>query len=88
MPNSIHTPAYQSFCRLLVKAREDKSLTQEELACRLGQPQSFVSKVENGERRVDVVEFLEIARVLDLNPAAFINKVQEAVKDTSDDYSN
>jgi len=47
---------YDAFLRRLRQARVDAGLTQEEAARRLGKPQSFVSKCDSGERRVDVVE--------------------------------
>ena len=49
---------------LLVEARRDAGLTQVALAKKLGRPQSFVSKFERGERRLDVTEFLDVARAL------------------------
>jgi transcriptional regulator with XRE-family HTH domain len=45
------------------------------LAKKLGRPQSFISKVEQGERRLDVVEFLEVARVLQIDPGQFLADV-------------
>jgi transcriptional regulator with XRE-family HTH domain len=55
------------FLRTLVEARKAQNLSQQELAKRLGRPQSFVSKYERGERRLDVVEFLHVARELGLS---------------------
>ena len=54
----------------LEAARRKANLTQVELAARLGKPQSVVSGYENGRRRVDVVEFLLIARALGVDPLA------------------
>ncbi len=71
MPRSIHTQQYQLLCDLMMKARDGAGLTQTELAEKLGRPQSYVSKYENGERRLDVVEFLEVMRALGVDfPAA------------------
>jgi transcriptional regulator with XRE-family HTH domain len=47
-------------------------MTQAQLAARLGRPQSFVSKFENGERRLDVIEFLDVARALRIDPVRVI----------------
>jgi len=61
MSRSRRSPRYARLCHLLVEARQAAGLTQVELAERLCRPQSFVSKYESGERRLDVVEFLEVA---------------------------
>jgi transcriptional regulator with XRE-family HTH domain len=60
----------------LVEARKDQGLTQVELARRLHRPQSFVSKYEHAERRLDVVEFLEIVRAMGLDPCAFLRTLE------------
>ncbi len=81
MPRSIHTQQYQLLCDLMMKARDGAGLTQTELGEKLGRPQSYVSKYENGERRLDVVEFLEVMRALGADfPAAarLLKKVNEA----------
>jgi transcriptional regulator with XRE-family HTH domain len=57
-----YAKAYARFLNRLREARAEAGLTQEEIARRLNRPQSFVSKIETGERRVDVVELAEIAR--------------------------
>lgn len=72
---SVHTKNYARFLELLIKARKDASVTQDEVAERLSRPQSFVSKYENGERRVDVIEFLEIAQAIGFDPVGFIRKI-------------
>ena len=48
----------------LTAARRRANVTQQELAARLGKPQSFVSEYERGQRRVDVIELLVISRAL------------------------
>lgn len=63
---STRTPRYQQLLGRLKAARADGGITQAELARQLGKPQSFVSKYENGERRLDVAEFIEIASALKL----------------------
>jgi transcriptional regulator with XRE-family HTH domain len=65
---------YKLFCELLIEARRDAGLSQEAVAERLGRPQSYVSKCENGTRRMDVVEFVEMAKAVGYNPAKFIRK--------------
>jgi transcriptional regulator with XRE-family HTH domain len=66
---------YDRLKDLLVEAREKAGLTQVELANRLHRPQSFVSKIERGLRRVDVIEFLEIAKAIGFSPVKFLEKL-------------
>jgi transcriptional regulator with XRE-family HTH domain len=54
---------YRLFLNRLREARQQASLTQVEVARKLRRPQSFVSKCESGERRVDAVELIEFARL-------------------------
>jgi transcriptional regulator with XRE-family HTH domain len=60
---------------LLVEARKTAGLTQADLAKRLRRPQSFVSKYERGERRLDVVEFLEVTDAIGIAPAKLIERI-------------
>ena len=57
-------------------AREARGITQQELARRLGKPQSFVSKAEMGERRLDVVEFLHFMRAIEGEPHALLRDIE------------
>lgn len=66
---------YERFNRLLIKERQRVGLSQQEVADRLGRPQTYVSKCERGARRMDVVEFLEMAEVIGFDPAAFIKNL-------------
>ena len=61
---SVHSAEQASFCELMIAARKKAGLTQHGLAKRLKKPQSFVAKYEGGERRLDVVEFLKMARAI------------------------
>jgi transcriptional regulator with XRE-family HTH domain len=54
---------YRAFLGQLRQARQDAGFTQQEVASRLGKPQSFVSKCESGERRVDVIELTRFASI-------------------------
>lgn len=60
-------PRYRGMIEALIKARKGRGLSQQALATRLGQPQQFVSRYELGERRLDFVEFVDVARELELN---------------------
>ncbi len=61
MKNSIYTKEYQAFLQVLKQARIEAGLTQSDVAKKLKQHQSYVSKCESGERRVDVVELKKFA---------------------------
>lgn len=63
MASAARSPRYRAFLRRLPTAREDAGLTQVEVGRQLGKPQSFVSKCESGERRVDVVELEAFAEL-------------------------
>jgi transcriptional regulator with XRE-family HTH domain len=69
---SVHSAEQQLLRELLIAARGNAGLTQQKLAKRLGKPQSFVAKYEGGERRLDVIEFLIIARILDADPTKMV----------------
>src|SRR4051812_28263311 len=64
MPRSSRSPRHLRLRQLLVDERLAAGLTQEDVAAKLKRPQSFVSKYESGERRLDVVEFLEVCEAL------------------------
>jgi transcriptional regulator with XRE-family HTH domain len=66
---------YQRFRNLLTEARKSAGLTQVEIAARLKQPQSYVSKYESGVRRLDVVEYMQVAKAIGFDPAELIRKL-------------
>lgn len=72
MPRPVHSSRYQEFLKRLRTARGNAGLSQVEVARQLGKPQSYVSKCESGERRVDVVELLEFARVYGVPIESFV----------------
>jgi len=74
-----HTKQRQRFQELLIDLRKNAGLTQTDIAEKLGKPQSYVSKYETGERRLDVIEFLEVAKATGFNPSKAIKKLGEAI---------
>ena len=60
---------------LIIQARKRAGLTQQDMAAKLNRPQSFVSKVELGERRLDVIEFLELCRVMGADPYRLLREL-------------
>ena len=79
MPKSLFTRKHTLLRKMLVKARKDAKLTQVQLAARLHRRQAYISRIERGERRVDVVEFVELARALGVDPARFISDFERIV---------
>ncbi len=65
---------------VLVRARERAGLKQSEVAVRLALPASYLSKVENGTRRLDVIEFIQIAQAMDSDPAEIIRELRKELR--------
>lgn len=73
---SIHLAQYRRLLELLIGARKQAGITQQQLAVQLNRPQSFVSKIERGERRIDVVEFLQISRLIGVDPHTVLKDIE------------
>lgn len=69
MRKSLNTTAHDRLLKLLRDRRKAAGLTQQQVADALGRPQSFVAKYEGGERRLDVLEFIEVAKAVQADPA-------------------
>lgn len=69
---SVRTAEYDAFLQLLKQLRQEAHLTQKELCERLDQEVTYISKVERGTRRLDVIEFLELAKALGQDPAEIL----------------
>lgn len=80
MPSSIFTSRHQELIGFIASARKSAGITQVELAERLGKPQSFVSKVERGERRLDVIEFCQVAEALGHDPARLLQEFVDSTR--------
>ncbi|MEX2042895.1 helix-turn-helix domain-containing protein [Pseudomonas aeruginosa] len=74
MANSTHNADYQLLLDVLRAVRKRLGVSQVDLAERLGNTQTFVSKCERGERRVDVVELVEFAEALGVPPLELIGE--------------
>lgn len=66
---------YAAFASLLKDERKKAGITQAKLAKKLRRPQSYVSKYERGDRRLDVIEFLEIAQAIKFDPNEFLHRL-------------
>ena len=76
MPSHGASPDQRRFLALLRKARTDAGLRQEDLAQKLGQPQSFVSRYESGERRLDLFELRGICRAVGITLTEFVRRFE------------
>jgi transcriptional regulator with XRE-family HTH domain len=74
---TIHSPEYAIFLRLLRQIRERQEVTQEQLAERWGVTQSFVSKCERGERRIDALELRTFCRAMGVSLASFVAELEQ-----------
>ena len=72
MPKSVFTDAYAIVVRTVVELRKEQGVSQVELARRLGKTQQFISYIEQGQRRIDVVELYAIVRALGGSPEEVI----------------
>lgn len=77
MARSPITEQYSGLREALADARRLRGVTQVDLSDRLGKPQSYVSKLERGERRIDLIEVFEIAEALEVDALALIASVYE-----------
>lgn len=78
MEKSIYSEQYTLFLEMLRAAREKSGLTQQQVATKLGETQSFVSKCERGERRLDVVELRSWCAVLGISFHGFVKRLDYA----------
>lgn len=87
MPKTIFTGANQVIVEVLRQTRERAGLKQEDLAARIGRDQSHVSLIEGSQRRLDLVEFMRIARALDRDPIELFAEIYRAVERSGHDLS-
>lgn len=80
MAKSIFTDEHRRFIAALRKVRVDAGVTQVELSKRLGKNQSYISNIERGQRRLDVIEFSHIAIALRQSPDALFTQILGATK--------
>jgi transcriptional regulator with XRE-family HTH domain len=74
-PNPVFSPEYRALISVLAAARKQAGVTQRGLAAKLGKANSHVQRIECGQRRLDVLEFYQIARLLELDPASLFIQI-------------
>lgn len=77
---TIHAKEYHVVISLLREYREQQQITQKELAERIGADQTFISKIEIGERRVDIIELKFICEALEIGLVQFVEQVEQRIK--------
>jgi transcriptional regulator with XRE-family HTH domain len=80
MRKVLRSPDRRALLEVLVAARKKAGLTQAEVARKVLRPQSFVAKYENGERRLDVLEFIALSDALGVNPIGLFRKLVNTAK--------
>lgn len=81
MTKSIFTNNYQLLLKLLVETRKKARITQQELAKKLGKNQSYISKYENSERRLDMIEVIAIVKAMGANPSDLMQNILKEWKE-------
>ena len=79
MPKTIFSAGQEKLQILLKSTRESAGLTQTALAKKLNRPQSFVSKYESGERRIDLIELREICKALKISLTDFVKRFEKSL---------
>ena len=79
MPKPIHRPEYATVRRLLADIRHETQLTQEAVAEAVGQPQPYVSAIETGQRRIDIIELRDLCLVFGISLDKFVQRLEAAL---------
>ncbi|TIN98515.1 MAG: helix-turn-helix transcriptional regulator [Mesorhizobium sp.] len=77
MPKSVHSERHRMIASALASQRRAKGLSQAEVAKILGRHQPFIANIESGERRVDLVELMDIAKIIDFDVIALLRDLQD-----------
>ena len=80
MEKNLYTRRQQILLRLLREARQDAGLLQQDVAEALDRPQSFVSKYESGERRLDILELRDVCQALGLSLGEFVKQLEKQLE--------
>ena len=78
LTKSLYTEAWKALLEILKDLRKKRGWTQQELAKMLNRPQSLVAKIEAGERRLDVCQFVDYVRLLDADPVKVMQRFTKA----------
>lgn len=79
MPKSQFSAGYKAFLEVLIQARKEAGLTQTDVAMRIGRKQGHISIIETGVRRLDLIEFCAIAKVMGYDPNTLFARITKAL---------
>ena len=74
---TLRSRRHRALCAALVSARKAARLSQDELASRLRTSQTVIARIEIGERRIDVIEFIDLAKALRLDPRTILTELMD-----------
>jgi transcriptional regulator with XRE-family HTH domain len=81
LSKSLYTDRWEQLLKILKRLRVEKGLTQVQLAAQLDRPQSLIAKIESGERKLDVCQFLDYMEALDASAEDVIREMGQSLKD-------
>lgn len=82
MASTVEDAEYAILQALLKRTRESRGISQRALSARLGRMSSYIQKIENGERRIDVIEFLRICDLLEFNEQDLLKELRTQIADS------
>jgi transcriptional regulator with XRE-family HTH domain len=80
LASSLHDPRYARLIELVVDARKEAGLTQRDVAARLKQPPSYIGKIESLQRRLDLIELIDVLEAVGAKPADFLRRALADVR--------
>lgn len=84
LTKSVFTKEYRAFRLLIIEYRISRGISQIQMAKELSRPQSHVSKYESGERRLDLIEFRQIAHILNIDILEFFTRLEALIASDQD----
>ena len=79
MPRTLGSPRHKALRDFIIEKRKKSGLTQHEVSDKLRLPQSFIASIETGQRRVDVVELLDLAKAIGFDPEGGLEATFESL---------
>lgn len=76
MMKTIYQDDYRKIIFALINIRKNNNLTQLDIAQYLNKPQSYIAKIENFERKLDILEFVQLCKILDVSASEIIKLIE------------